>query len=154
MESKNTIGQSFEKAVKATDDIALGFCSGLQALGSNSVVIKVQNNRSLNGSVDIDTTTSSLYPQDARWDYTVGYDNRAYFVEVHPANTSNVKEMIHKKEWLDNWLNIHAPELKKIKAEAPYYWVPSGKVAILRNSPQFKRIALNHILIVNKVEIE
>lgn len=97
MESKNTIGQSFEKAVKATDDIALGFCSGLQALGSNSVVIKVQNNRSLNGSVDIDTTTSSLYPQDARWDYTVGYDNRAYFVEVHPANTSNVKEMIHKK---------------------------------------------------------
>lgn len=154
MGNKNTVCQSFEETVKATDDIASGFRPGLQALGTNSVVIKAQNNRNINGSVDIDTTTSSFYPQAPRWDYVVGYKEYAYFVEVHPANTSNVNEMINKKEWLENWLATHAPKLKNKKSSAPYYWVPSGKVAILKTSPQFRKIALNHILIVKKVELQ
>ena len=153
MARKKTNKQSFEEAIKATNDIASGFRVGLQALGANSSVIKAKNNRNINGSVDIDATTNSLYPQASRWDYTVGYEEYAYFVEVHPANTSNINEMIHKKEWLEYWLNIHAPELEKIKAKAPYYWVPSGRVAILKTSPQFRKIALNHILIANKVEL-
>lgn len=45
-----------------------------------------------------------LYPNASRWDYAIGYDQKAWFVEVHPANTSNVKEMLKKVEWLESRL--------------------------------------------------
>lgn len=145
---------SFREAVKATKEVAAGFCSGLQALGSNSVVVKVKDKREINGSVDIDTITKSLYPGDSRWDYVIGYKGNAYFVEVHPADTKNVDEVIKKKMWLEDWLKNSAPELKKIEAaNFPYYWVPSGRVAILKNSPQYRRIASNHIHLVKRLEL-
>ena len=84
----------------------------------------------------------------------IGYKGNAYFVEVHPADTKNVKEVIQKKKWLESWLEERAPKLREIKAvNTPYYWVPSGRVAILKNSPQYRRIALNHILIVKALEL-
>lgn len=86
----------FQLAVESTPDIKIGFRDGLQALGTNAQRITAQNTRKLEGSVDIDACTQSLYPNEARWDYAVGYDKKAYFFEVHPADTSNVKEMIKK----------------------------------------------------------
>lgn len=151
--SKITVRNIFQESVEATADIAKGFCKGLQALKSNSTAVSTKNDRQITGSVDIDTMTKTLYPTASRWDYAIGYEDKAYFLEIHPANTSNVSEMINKKNWLENWLISKAPALRSIKADAPYYWVPSGKNAILKTSRQYRQIAQNHIHVVNKLEL-
>lgn len=99
MENKKTI-PTFKEIVENTQDIKNGFHNGLQALGTNAKQISATNTEKLEGSVDIDTCTKKLYPQDARWDYAIGYEGKVYFLEIHPANTSNIKEMIKKAEWL------------------------------------------------------
>lgn len=145
--------ERFVCAVRSVEDIANGLCSGLRALGANSSVVEVDNTRKLNGSVDIDSCTRDKYPSAARWDYVVGYDNKAYFLEVHPANTSNVDEMIQKSLWLRQWLRRTARALENIKASEVLYWVPSGRYAILPNSPQNRRLAQSKILLVRKLKI-
>lgn len=144
----------FKEAVEATKDIAVGYCRGLKGLGANSVCIQLQNAQKANGSVDIDATTKTLYPTDARWDYVIGYDEKGYFVEVHPANTSNIREMVNKKKWLERWLVEKAPRLKELKANELYYWIPSGKCAILPTSPQFKQISLHKLKITKNLRLE
>lgn len=138
----------FQAAVLATPDVASGYCKGLQAMKGNSSMLRVSDNRCLMGSVDIDDSTKNLYPHDARWDYAVGYKDKAYFVEVHPANTSNVVEMLHKVNWLETWLKEKATELANIR-EGNFYWVPSGRVAILKSSPQYRKLALHKLVLVS-----
>lgn len=142
----------FQQAVLATPDVSSGYCKGLQAMKSKSSVLKVSDTRKLQGSVDIDDNTKNLYPQDARWDYAVGYNDKAYFVEVHPANTSNVVEMINKAKWLESWLKNKAVDLGKIR-EDKLYWIPSGKIAILKGSSQYRQLAL-HKLALTTVPFE
>lgn len=140
--------KKFKAAVEATQEIREGYCNGLQALGGNAAKVAVTDTRKLNGSVDIDACTLELYPNETRWDYAIGYDEKAYFLEVHPANTSNVKEMIQKADWLKQWLQRKAPALKAIAANGSFYWVPSGKYAIQPNSPQYRKLAQSKILLV------
>ena len=102
--------KKFKAAVEATQEIREGYCNGLQALGGNAAKVAVTDTRKLNGSVDIDACTLELYPNETRWDYAIGYDEKAYFLEVHPANTSNVKEMIQKADWLKQWLQRKASD--------------------------------------------
>lgn len=96
MENKKII-PTFKQAVENTQDIKNGFHNGLQALGANAKQVSATDTKKLEGSVDIDACTKELYPQDARWDYAIGYEGKVYFLEIHPANTSNVKEMIKKR---------------------------------------------------------
>ena len=138
----------FQIAVLATSDISLGYSKGLQAMKGNSSMLKVSDNRSLQGSVDIDACTKALYPNASRWDYAVGYKDRAYLVEVHPANTSNVVEMINKAKWLEGWLKDKAVEIAKIRMNN-LYWIPSGKVALLKTSPQYRRLALHRLVLTS-----
>lgn len=144
--SENVQQNVFKAAVEATPDITFGYCNGLQAFKSNSSLLKVANTRKLLGSVDIDDATKNLYPQDARWDYAVGYEDNAYFVEVHPANTSNVAEMAKKAKWLETWLKDKAGELAKIR-DGNLLWIPSGKVAILKSSPQYRSLAQHKLVL-------
>ncbi len=81
----------------------------------------VKDARRLDGSLNIDEETKMLYPNESRWDYAVGYDGKVYYVEVHPANTSNVEEVIKKKLWLDKWLKEKAPSMSALKAGSPKY---------------------------------
>lgn len=134
----------FQKAVLVTSDVSFGYCKGLQAMKSNSSMLKASDTRKLQGSVDIDDCTKNLYPHDARWDYAIGYNDKAYFVEVHPANTSNIVEMMNKAKWLETWLKNKALELGKIR-EDKFYWIPSGKVAILKSSSQYRQLALHKL---------
>lgn len=147
-----TILNVFQKAVLATPEVSSGYCKGLQAMKGNSPMLKVSDTRKLQGSVDIDDCTKSLYPQAARWDYAIGYNDKAYFAEVHPANTSNVIEMINKANWLEAWLKNKATDLAKIR-EDNLFWIPSGKVAILKNSRQYRQLAL-HKLTLTKLPFE
>lgn len=149
----NGMGNTFKEAVEETPDIAKGYAGGLRALGGNAQVVSAKDTRLIDGSVDIDGCTSTLYPNASRWDYAIGYDGKAYFLEVHPADTSNVKEVIKKAEWLKNWLENKAPRLKQIAADKAFYWVASGRCCILRGSVQSKRLAQSNVLLVNKLNL-
>lgn len=144
---------TFFDAVKSCDEIKDAFKPGFLALKANSKVLYAENTKLINGSVDIDEAVKAHRPNEARWDYVVGYANEAYFIEVHPANTSNVEEMVKKVTWLKNWLETKAPNLKALNKNEVYYWVPSGKVKILKGSVQDRKIAANHLQIKNKVTL-
>lgn len=129
----------FKKAVEATPDITNCYQPGLSALGKYSKKIKASQTSKIDGSVDIDTCTSKKYPQANRWDYAVGYNSEAYFIEVHSAITSEVHTMVKKLEWLKHWLNTHAVELNKLKAQKKtFVWIQSDKFDIPKHTPQFR----------------
>lgn len=143
----------FQQAVESTPDINNGFRNGLQALGSNAQRITAQDTRKLEGSVDIDACTQSLYPNEARWDYAVGYDKKAYSFEIHPADTSNVKEMIKKAEWLNKWLIQKAPALNSLVVNKVFYWIASGRQKILPNSPQSRQLSRSKIKLISNCKL-
>ena len=146
----------FREAVEATQDISEGYRPGLGALREYSGVICAKQTRGLEGSVDIDTCTRDLYPEDPRWDYAVGCQGKVYYVEVHPAYTSQVKKMLEKKEWLKEWLAEKAPLLDDIpKANPPFYWVATeAGVNILRGSKEYRKLAVAKLLPRRKLEIK
>lgn len=145
---------NFNKAVDKCPEIKGKTKPGLSALGANSAHIKPSKTHLVTGSVDIDSSVKSLHPNEPRWDYAIGYANEVFFVEVHPADTSNVNEMINKVNWLKEWLSSIAPDLKKLHKCGFYHWIPSGRMRISRNSPQYRRIAANNIVIKKPLAIE
>lgn len=131
----------FKAAVEDTLDIASGYCIGLQAMKNYSIKVQAADTKQLTGSVDIDKAVKEKYPQDARWDYVVGYQQYVYFVEVHSAETSEVKTVLAKLKWLKDWLRTQAQELVKMQSPADsFVWIPSGRMGILPNSPQAMRL--------------
>ena len=132
---------TFKQAVEATPDIANGYKVGLGALGQYRNKINAADTRLFNGSVDIDNFTSRKYPNANRWDYALAYSQKVYFVEVHSANTSQVSTVIRKLKWLKDWLYSFAPEINKLKAQQPYYWIMSNNNQILRGSSQARRLS-------------
>ena len=146
---------TFKSIVQAVHAIAGAYREGLQALESKDAgKVKPQNPRKLSGSVYLDKCLKTTNPHDARWDYVIGYREKAYFVEVHPANTSNVDEVVKKKKWLDVWLKTNALDLKAMMAGTSYYWIASGKVAILPNSPQARKIAKNKLVLCKELNLD
>ena len=146
---------TFKSIVQAIPAIAGAYREGLQALESKGAgKVKPQNPRKLSGSVYLDKCLKTTNPHDARWDYVIGYSEKAYFVEVHPANTSNVDEVVKKKKWLDVWLKTNALDLKAMMAGTSYYWIASGKVAILPNSPQARKIAKNKLVLCKELNLD
>lgn len=113
---------SFRKAIENTPDVQHGYREGMQAIvKADKRAVMVKDARRLDGSLNINEETKMLYPNESRWDYAVGYDGKVYYVEVHPANTSNVEEVIKKKLWLDKWLKEKAPSMSALKAGSPKY---------------------------------
>lgn len=146
---------TFKSIVQAIPVIAGAYREGLQALESKDAgKVKPQNPRKLSGSVYLDKCLKTTNPHDARWDYVIGYSEKAYFVEVHPANTSNVDEVVKKKKWLEVWLKTNALDLKAMMAGTSYYWIASGKVAILPNSPQARKIAKNKLVLCKELNLD
>lgn len=146
---------TFKSIVQAVPAIAGAYREGLQALESKDAgKVKPQNPRKLSGSVYLDKCLKTTNPHDARWDYVIGYREKAYLVEVHPANTSNVDEVVKKKKWLDVWLKTNALDLKAMMAGTSYYWIASGKVAILPNSPQARKIAKNKLVLCKELNLD
>ena len=146
---------TFKSIVQAIPAIAGAYREGLQALESKDAgKVKPQNPRKLSGSVYLDKCLKTTNPHDARWDYVIGYSEKAYFVKVHPANTSNVDEVVKKKKWLDVWLKTNALDLKAMMAGTGYYWIASGKVAILPNSPQARKIAKNKLVLCKELNLD
>ena len=135
---------NFKEVVEKTPDIAGAFKCGLSAVKQSerkSIIIKTP--RLVDGSVDIDGATKALYANESRWDYVIGYDGKAYFVEVHPANTKNVVEMEGKLRWVQKWLEEHAKELNSYPCGNPrFLWAATHSgVHILKTSPEYRRAA-------------
>ncbi len=83
-----------------------------------------------------------MHNNSPRWDYIVGYNEQAYFIEVHPASTSEVDNMIKKLDWLKKWLMENASAVYNMKGPNPFFWIASGKVsAILPTSKYGRRLA-------------
>ncbi len=96
----------FEQAVKQTPDVENAYRPGLGAIPThNRRRMSCAQTSKLAGSINLDAAVTTRYPNDARWDYGIGFavnkqNDRMIWVEVHPASTSNVKEIISKLNWL------------------------------------------------------
>ena len=139
-----------ERAVEQTPNVAGHFKSGLQAVKSeyhSHIIIKGAKGK-LTGSIDIDTVTQILYPNANRWDYAIEYNNETYFVEFHPASTSNVSEMISKLSWIKDWLKTRAPKIEELRASNSnaFHWIATGRVSILKGSRQYRLISTAGLL--------
>jgi hypothetical protein len=133
---------SFRDDVVATSDISGCYQCGLNGIKSSErSYFRFSDTRKIDGSVDIDSCVKSKYPYDNRWDYMIGYNDEIYFVEIHPASTSEVRTMISKLTWLKQWLRDQSSPL-----EGSFHWVASGKVAIAKGSPQARKLACSGIV--------
>lgn len=141
---------TFAQAVHATPSLTSAMLPGLQALSKAArSKIDCSDTTVLVGSVDVDTTLQPDYPTAPRWDYAVGVGDgkkdRIHWIEVHPANTKNVDEVIAKLRWLKDWLPTHALALHQLRGD--FIWIASGEMRILKTSPQFRRLASTGIVL-------
>lgn len=116
------VENAFKKAVENTPDIANGYYNGLHAVeNADKDAICVRDNRKLSGSVNIDKEVKDKYPNAPRWDYAICYDSKVCFIEVHPASTKDIGDMVKKKRWLMNWLKDKAPMLDSLPSYTPKF---------------------------------
>lgn len=132
---------NFVSAIRNTKDVAGYLQNGLQALKKDSAKISVPSPRGLEGSVNIDECLKKKYPEEPRWDYVLGYQGRVYYVEVHPASTSEVEAVIAKLRWLKGWRKTTA--LETLATQSTYHWIASGDVHITRHSKYERLLAEN-----------
>lgn len=134
---------TFAEAVDLTSSIRGHLKAGLKALKSSDKDRVSGSGRLLSGSVDIDAALRDEFPNAARWDYGIGIkahsDDFVAWLEVHPASSHHVDEVISKLLWLKGWLQTCAVELDRLPRR--FYWVATGAVSFDRASPQAKRIA-------------
>lgn len=146
---------TFKEAVESTPDVRNCYKPGLQAFGSNSRKIIVEQTSKCEGSVDIDSCTITNYPQSSRWDYCLSYSGEVFFVEIHPANTSDVAFVLKKLQWLKGWLNSEAPELNKLRSKSrnPFYWVQSSNFNIPKTSKQYRQVVQEGIKPISSLRL-
>ena len=135
-------------AVDKTEDVKGNFKKGLGAIkGSERKKFSVPNTYNITGSLNIDASTATIYPHSNRWDYAIEYNKDTFFVEVHPASTSEIPTIINKLTWLKKWLVEKAPEIDALKPKnkQPYYWIFTNNCAILPNSKYARQLAQNNI---------
>ncbi len=110
----------------------------------------------LTGSIDLDYTLAQEpdYANKPRWDYGLGYrpvngPEQAVWVEVHSATTKEVSAVLRKLQWLRDWLNGNAEELRRMTDAAGedvrFVWIASSGVHIPKNSPQARKLILSRI---------
>jgi len=149
---ENEKENGFKKAVENTLEVSDKYQDGFQAIRkSDRKKIEATVPRNCDGSLDIDSAVKSIYPNDARWDYAIGYSNKVCYFEIHPAKPSEVTSMLNKLTWLKNWLKEKAPQLNNMPDYSPkYVWVASGKVAMLSTSKEARRLAASGIVLITK----
>jgi hypothetical protein len=114
--------------------------------------IRVQNPRSLEGSMDIDKACQKSEPGAARWDYLVvvskSWNENLALIEVHgAARGGEVDVVIKKKEWLIKWLS--RTRLNRFKKQ--FFWVSTGSIKITAQSKYGKKLAAKRIPLPRKV---
>lgn len=119
--------------------------------------IKVPYTKLLSGSLALDEAAKETYPNSNRWDYAIEYEGHTFFIEIHPAFTSEIECVIQKVEFIIKWLKENAPEIlslpKKESEERIFYWVSSGgtDLRIAPGSKQARKLALHRVKPVGKI---
>ncbi|MDO4859074.1 MAG: hypothetical protein Q4A17_14150 [Thermoguttaceae bacterium] len=126
---------SFETIISS---LGLSYYPGLQALSKpDKKRVTAQDTEKLSGSVPLDEDLKKSFPEDNRWDYVVAYDperrESLYFIEIHPASSSDIKTVVAKKKWLDRWLAASGKVLKDYSSHVKYYWISTGKIKFHTN---------------------
>src|SRR5438105_14900063 len=104
---------TFSEAVSCTPSIRDHLKSGLKALRkADRGRVRCESSHLL-GSVDIDSALRKLHPNDARWDYAVRISatrhlDSVVWLEVHPASSLHIDEVLDKLQWLRQWLGATA----------------------------------------------
>ncbi len=158
---------NFKDAVRSTSHpVNCAYRSEKQASGKkHGKLIKCANPRRLTGSINLDLALK-LEPRHAnspRWDYGIGYKHPkhksqwAVWVEVHPATTKEVSAVLKKLQWLKDWLNKDAEQLKKMTArtnkDIRYTWIASGSMKMPKNSPQARQLSQSGIRLKKMLEL-
>lgn len=152
----NSKMSAFQYAIENTPEVKNGYYSGIKAVKSiERPKINPSQPDLLDGSLDIDTCTQNLYPNDTRWDYAISYKGKVCFFEIHPAYEKEIKKMESKIQWLRTWLKNKAPKIASLpRVDKPFCWVPSGKTGFLSMSTARKKIALLGISFEKKLELK
>ena len=146
-------GSLLKTAADNTEDVKGQFKTGLGAVKRNErQKLVVPDTRKITGSLDIDSSTKEKYPQANRWDYAIEYDKETFFIEIHPASTSEIQTFLAKLSWLKQWLKEKAPEINALKPKnkQPYHWVYTSKFAILPNSKYARQLAQMNLIPVRQ----
>lgn len=135
----------FRKAVAETPGLSGAWKPGLKALKrADRGRIRCTRPRTLTGSVDVDAGLRADRPNEPRWDYAIGLaragrGEQVLWIEVHPASTANVPEVLAKLQWLKTRLRGEGKRLEKL--DRKYLWIASGAVAIGRHTRQARLLA-------------
>jgi hypothetical protein len=135
----------FKHAVENTKGLEHAYRPGLQAIQRRDRRrISCRDSHTVTGSVDLDRALTRLFPDDPRCDYGVGKTARAQpetvvWIEIHPASSHHIDEVLRKFDWLKNWLRTHAPQLDEMPQE--FVWIASGQVALRAGSKQLLNVA-------------
>jgi len=146
---------NFQQAVAAAPEpVCQFFWKGKRALKREhrGLVIWVKPRR-FSGSIDLEgaLSRSKAHANENLWDYGLGlvvsgHAERAIWVEVHPACTSEVETIVTKLQWLKKWLQEEAQELNKLtksRENKSFFWVATkAGVHIRPGSPQERRLRL------------
>jgi hypothetical protein len=130
--------------------LASALKDGLQALPqSDRGRIECKNPRALAGSVNVDAALKEALSNAPRWDYGIGVhidkkNDCVIWIEVHPASSRHINDILSKLQWLKSWLKTEAPQLEALPRE--FVWIASGAVAIQPGSPQRKKLAENGLV--------
>ncbi len=148
----------FKEAVReATAPVNGAYFPGKMALENrHRKLVTCKDTRRITGSIDLDRALAKepKYANEPRWDYGLGYQpaggrEQAIWIEVHSAETSEVSAVIRKFEWLRDWLDENADQLRKLTESADsdirYIWIASNRLRILPHSRQAKQLSMSGI---------
>ena len=154
---------TFKEAVEAAPHpVREKFRFGKQALNGHRNRVNCADSRRLTGSIDLDSALKREQPHATRWDYGLGYKpprgrEQAIWVEVHSATTGEVSKVLEKLQWLKDWLNGEAEDLKRLTDRAGedirYVWIASGKVRIPSHMPQARRLNQSGLPLKTRLEL-
>lgn len=132
---------SFREKIESVASISACYRIGLSGLkGEHRSKLKTNKTRNWSGSVNLDECYFQARSR-ASFDYLIGHSDKGYFIEVHPASTSEIETLIIKKQSIDLWLNTQAGSIKEILGSQPFIWLSTNRVTILPGSSQAKRLA-------------
>ncbi len=131
------------------------YSSGLGAvIAPDRRHIKVPDTFLIKGSLALDSAAKQDMPDSNRWDYAIDYNGEVFFIEIHPASTSEIPTVINKVNGLRQWLaTINADLLSLPPVNRKFYWVSSGKTAlrVTPSSRQAKQLAAKKIIPVGTI---
>ncbi len=114
--------------------------------------ITVSNGCTLTDTANLEAALGPLAPSDPRWDYAIGWkaltSESCCLVEVHPANTRHVDDVVRKKAAASTLLKKIAPGMLVLadrtrrRTEKPvWHWITTdAHVGIHPGTPAWRRL--------------